>query len=93
MKYSINTYRLYQDDKKFSTVMRARVTMKEPVDIDILRRSVNTAIKRYPYYAVHVTVDKDGAYVLQPNHKEVVVLPVLKKCPKAGSRRANGHLL
>lgn len=93
MKYSINTYRLYQDDKKFSTVMRARVTMKEPVDIDILRRSVNTAIKRYPYYAVHVTVDKDGAYVLRPNHKEVVVLPVLKKCPKAGSRRVNGHLL
>ena len=93
MRYSINTYRLYQDDKKFSTVMRARVTMKEPVDIDILRRSVNTAIKRYPYYAVHVTVDKDGAYVLRPNHKEVVVLPVLKKCPKAGSRRVNGHLL
>lgn len=73
--------------------MRARVTMKEPVDIDILRRSVNTAIKRYPYYAVHVTVDKDGAYILKPNHKEVVVLPVLKKRPKLGTRRVNGHLL
>lgn len=44
MKYSINTYRLYQNEKHFSTVMRARVTMKDPVDIDILRRSVNTAI-------------------------------------------------
>ena len=93
MKYSINTYYFYNGESRFSAVMSARVSMKKPVDIDILRRSVNTAIKRYPYYAVHVTVDKDGAYVLQPNHKEVVVLPVLKKCPKLGTRRVNGHLL
>ena len=93
MKYSINTYRLYLNEKSFSRVMRARVTMKEPVDIDILRRSVNTAIRRYPYFAVHVTVDKDGGYILKPNHKEVVVLPVLKKCPMLGTRRVNGHLL
>ena len=93
MKYSINTYRLYYNEKNFPSVMRGRVTLKEPVDIDILRRSVNTAIRRYPYYAVHVVADKDGGYVLLPNHKEVVVLPVLKKCPKLGSRRVNGHLL
>ena len=69
MKYSINTYRLYYNEKNFPSVMRGRVTLKEPVDIDILRRSVNTAIRRYPYYAVHVVADKDGGYVLLPNHK------------------------
>ena len=69
MKYSNSTYRLYHDEKRFSFAIYARVTMKEPVDIDILRRSVNTAIKRYPYFAVHVTADKDGGYVLLPNHK------------------------
>lgn len=93
MKYSNSTYRLYHDEKRFSSVIRARVTMKEPVDIDILRRSVNTAIKRYPYFAVHVTVDKDGGYVLLPNHKEVAVLPVSEKCPKLATKKVNGHLL
>lgn len=93
MKYSFNTFRLYQDEKHFSSVVRFKVTMKEPVDIDVLRRSVNTAMKRYPYYAVRVTVDQDGAYVLVPNKKEVVVLPTGRKIPRLCSRRVNGHLL
>lgn len=93
MKYSINTYRLYQSEKMFSNVVRIRVIMKEPVDIDVLRSSANIAITRYPYYAVHVTVDEEGGYVLKRNRKEVVVLPVGEKTPKLGSRRVNGHLL
>ena len=32
MKYSINTYRLYNDEKRFSSVIRARVTLKDVLD-------------------------------------------------------------
>lgn len=93
MKYSINTYRLYQDETRFASSVHIKVTMKEPVDIDILRKSVNTAIKRYPYFAVHITVDKDGGLVLLPNKKEVVVLPTSDKLPLLASKKVNGHLL
>ncbi|MDO4417749.1 MAG: hypothetical protein Q4C02_05645, partial [Eubacteriales bacterium] len=60
MKHSINSYRLYTDETHFSNAVRIKVTMKDDVDPDILRIAVNTAITRYPYYAVHVTVDEDG---------------------------------
>ena len=47
MKYSIDTYPLYKDEKRFAFVVRAKVRMKEPVDVDILRLAANKAIKRY----------------------------------------------
>ncbi|MBR3345659.1 MAG: hypothetical protein IKG37_01130, partial [Solobacterium sp.] len=64
MKYSINTYRLYDNESRFSFSIRTKVTMKDTVDGDTLRRSVNTAIQRYPYYRVKVSVDSDGGYIL-----------------------------
>ena len=54
MRYSIDTYPLYKDEKRFAFVVRAKVRMKEPVDIDILRTAANKAIKRYPYFAKKV---------------------------------------
>ena len=93
MKYSINTYRLYQSEKMFANVVRIKVVMKEPVDIDVLRSSANIAITRYPYFAVHVTVDEEGGYVLRRNRKAVAVLPAGEKTALLGSRRVNGHLL
>lgn len=93
MKYSLDTYRLYRSESMFSYTIRIVVNMKETVDPDILRHSVNIAIRRYPYFAVRVTVDKDGGYVLQPNQEPVVVLPEGKKVPELGSKQVNGHLL
>ena len=58
MKYSLDTYRLYQREDRFSYVIRVKVTMKEPVDGEILRHSVNTAITRYPYFSVRVAQGK-----------------------------------
>ena len=37
--------------------LRIKVTMKFPVNFEILRSSVNQAIKRYPYLAVSLSVD------------------------------------
>jgi hypothetical protein len=67
--------------------------MKETVDPDALRRAVNTAIKRYPYFAVEVVLGDDGGYDLIPNGRDVVVLPTSSKLPQLGSEAANRHLL
>lgn len=93
MKYSVDTYRIYHDETIFSHVVRVVVNMKEAVDLDILWHAVNVAIRRYPYFAVRVTVDEEGGYVFQPNEEPVVVLPVSKKVPSAGSTEVNGHLV
>ena len=50
MRYSIDTYPLYKDEKRFAFVVRAKLRMTETVDIDVLRSAANKAIKRYPYF-------------------------------------------
>lgn len=93
MKYSMDTYRLYYGEKRFASSIRVKVTMKEAVNIEILRVSANIAIKRYPYFAVKVTVDEDGGFVLRPNLKRVAVLPLAKKTRLFCSNEVNEHLL
>ena len=93
MKYSIDTYPLYKDEKRFAFVVRAKVRMKDAVDIDVLKAAANKAIKRYPYFAVKVELDENGSYVRVPNSKEVSVLPVGDKTPYLGSKEVNEHLL
>ena len=93
MKYSVDTYRLYQSEKFFSHAVRIHVRMKDEVDINVLKNAVNLAIRRYPYFAVRVTVDEDGGYLLVQNYKKIVVLPTAEKMPKLGSSSVNDHLL
>ena len=93
MKYSIDTYPLYKDEKRFAFVVRAKMRMKEPVEVDVLRAAANKAIKRYPYFAVKVEVDESGAYVRVPNDKEIAVLPMGEKTPFLCSKEVNEHLL
>ncbi len=93
MKYSVDTYRLYQSEKYFAHTVRIHVRMKEEVDINILDKAVNSAIRRYPYFAVRVTVDEDGGYILVPNSKKIVVMPTAEKMPRLGSSSINDHLL
>ena len=93
MKYSVDTYRLYQSEKYFAHSVRIHVRMKDEVDMDVLDKAVNSAIRRYPYFAVRVTVDEDGGYILVPNDRKIVVLPTTEKLPMLGSRSVNEHLL
>ena len=93
MKHSIDTYRLYADEKIFSFCVRVKVTMKEVVDIDILKHAVNVAIKRYPYFAVRVVLGEDGGYDFQHNDKDVIVMKTPTKLPHLGCEEVNGHLL
>lgn len=93
MKYSYDTYSLYKDEKRFAFVVRAKVRMKETVDIDVLRVAANKAIKRYPYFAVKIDIDENGAYVRIPNDKEIAVLKMGSRTPDLCSEEVNGHLL
>ena len=93
MKHSIDTYRLYSDEKIFSFCVRVKVTMKEIVDINILRHAVNVAIKRYPYFAVRVVLGEDGGYDFQHNDKDVIVMKTPTKLLHLGCEEVNGHLL
>ena len=93
MKYSIDTYPLYKDEKRFAFVVRAKLRMKDSVDIDVLRSAANKAIKRYPYFAVKVEVDESGSYVRVPNDKDIAVLPMGDKTPFLCSKAVNEHLL
>ena len=93
MRHSLDTYRLYSDEKIFFSTMRIKVRMKEEVDIDVLRHAVNVAIKRYPYFAVEVTLGEDGGYDLIPNTRDVVVIPTCDKLPLLCSDEVNRHLV
>ncbi len=93
MKYSVDTYPLYKDEKRFAFVVRAKLRMTETVDIDVLRSAANKAIKRYPYFAVKVEVDESGSYVRVPNDKDIAVLPMGDKTPFLCSKAVNEHLL
>ncbi|MCR5000192.1 MAG: hypothetical protein K6A71_00190 [Lachnospiraceae bacterium] len=93
MKYSLDTYRLYQKEDRFPYVIRVKVTMKEPVDADILKDSVNTAITRYPYFCVRVSTGEDGGYTLLKNDRPVAVLPLARAPRYLCSDEVNDHLL
>ena len=93
MRHSLDTYELYASESFLSYTAKTKVRMKEKVDIDVLTHAVNIAIKRYPYFAVEVSIADDNSYELIPNSREVVVIPTRKKLPNVGSKEVNHHLL
>ena len=93
MKNSFDSYGLYSISPVSHYTVRARITMKENVDIEALTRAVNIATDRYPYFKVKPEYDDDGGYRLVPNDKPVVVLPTSESTPKLCSREVNEHFL
>lgn len=89
MKYSLDTYRMYRSESMFSHVIRIVVNMKDTVDPDILRHSVNIAVRRYPYFAVRVTVDKDGAVMSYSRIRSLLLFFLReRKCRKQEANRS-----
>lgn len=93
MKQNYDSYMLYYTGKAIRNTVRARVIMKQPVDIDVLRNAVNVATNRYPYFKKKVTVNDEGAYVLADNNNPVAVFPTKKKAPPICSKEVNEHIL
>ena len=95
IKYNPDTYLLYgvSNPPYPSYPVRLRVTMRDDVKGEVLNEAIQRAIRRYPYFAVKVTVDVDGGYVLQPNSLPICVAPTLAKTLALGSEAVNRHLV
>jgi len=93
MKHSFASYCLYKISAVCKYVIRTKVKMKDPVDIDILRKAVNIASRRYPYFMVKLSIDEEGSYVLKPNDNDIVVIPTSKNNPDLCSKEVNYHLI
>ena len=93
MIHSFDSYMLYYTGKTIRNVARVKVTMRDPVDIETLKSAVNVATDRYPYFKKRITVDEEGAYVLEDNHEPVAVFPTRRKAPAVGSEEVNRHML
>lgn len=93
MKYSYDSYRLYQTGTRIRDVVRVKVTMKEKVDLSVLRIAINEATNRYPYFKKRIIVNEEGAYDLIDNPLPIVVMETREKAPMLCSEEVNEHMI
>jgi len=65
--------------------------MKDPVDGECLRKAVETAMQRYPYFRVKAVL-KNDEYVIEPNDAPIVIYEGDKPLP-IGSPEMNNYLV
>lgn len=92
MRHNLDSYELSRSGSLIKFSVRIRVTMKEEVDLDVLRSSVNTAIKRYPYFCKEIILDTDGSFDLIDNNRDIAVIQTIDNLPLLGSEEVNRHL-
>lgn len=90
MKFKPNPL-LYGANEDFLSTFRLAIRMKDTVDYDILSRSVEKAIVRYPYFFVFPERE-DENIVLRYNNQPV---PVFRddRTVTLGSEESRGHLI
>ena len=82
---------LYGANKDFFSTFRLAVRMKETVDYEILSRSVEKAMVRYPYFCV--CPEREGEkLVLRYNDRPLPVFPD-DRTVTLGSEESRGHLI
>lgn len=82
---------LYTTTKETPTVIRIRIRMRDLIDPEILRKAVDTTMKRYPYFCVELQ-KKEGGYVYAENHRPVVISDSLDGV-ELNSEEANYHMI
>ena len=82
---------LYTTTKETPTVIRIRIRMRDLIDPEILRKAVDTTMKRYPYFCVELQ-KKEGGYVYAENHRPVVISDSLDGVD-LNSEEANYHMI
>lgn len=82
---------LYVNNKEMRFTYRIIVNLKDTVDFSAMRKAVDTAIKRYPYFSVKV-VKHGNEYDVVPNEKPI---PVINSSDSVclGTDETNGHLI
>ena len=82
---------LYGAHEDFLSTFKLVVTMRDDVDRDLLAKSVNSAVKRYPYFCVFPQKNGDSLQ-LAFNEKPVPVFED-ERCVVLGTEESNGHLM
>ncbi len=82
---------LYGANKNFFSTFRLAIRMKDAVDYEILSRSVEKAIVRYPYFSVRPERVGENL-VLRYNERQVPVFPDDRAIALGGSE-SGGHLI
>ena len=82
---------LYGANKDFLSTFRLAIRMKDKVDYDLLFRSVENVMVRYPYFSVFP--EREGEHlVLKYNNRPIPVFPD-DRTVTLGSNDSGGHLI
>ena len=90
MKFKPNPL-LYGANENFFSTFRLAIRMKDTVDYDLLSRSVEKAMVRYPYFCVSPEREEENI-VLRYNKRPVPVFPD-DRIVTLGSEESRGHLI
>ena len=90
MKFKPNPL-LYGANEKFFSTFRLAIRMKDTVDYDLLSRSVEKTMARYPYFCVFPEREEENV-VLRYNKRSVPVFPD-DRAVTLGSEESHGHLI
>lgn len=90
MKFKPNPL-LYGANKDFFSTFRLAIRMKETVDYDLLCRSVNKAMVRYPYFCV--CPERDGDNMILRYNKRPLPIFSDDRAVTLGSEASKGHLI
>jgi hypothetical protein len=82
---------LYGANEDFLSAFRLAIRMKDPVDYEILLRSVEQVTVRYPYFCVFPEREEENL-VLRHNSRPLPVFPD-DRTVTLGSEESGGHLL
>ena len=82
---------LYVTSKERPNEIRIRIRMRDLIEPDILRRSVDTTMERYPYFCVKLK-KKEGQYIFAENHRPVVITHSLHGVD-LNSEESNYHMI
>nr|WP_316615497.1 hypothetical protein [uncultured Ruminococcus sp.] len=82
---------LYTTTKEAPAEIRIRIRMRDLIDPEILRRSVDTTMERYPYFCVELQ-KKEGGFVYAENHRPVVISDSLHGA-ELNSEETNHHMI
>jgi hypothetical protein len=82
---------LYGANEDFFSTFRLAIRMKETVDYDLLCRSAEKAMERYPYFRVYPEREGENL-VLRYNKRPLPVFPD-DRTVTLGSRESGGHLI
>lgn len=82
---------LYETTKENPNEIRLRIRMRDLIEPDVLRRAVDLAMQRYPYFLVQLQ-KKDGEYIFAENHRPVVISDSLHGM-ELNTAQSNYHMI